>query len=187
MIHPHHVPVGTDLEITNDLTSRLQRRLMRLPIQADIYNPDGRLAHAQVQEQEWLAALKPPFSTWVGRTIFLHSLTQGTSSGIRVSELNLSLLTPGLEISFVDRALERLCAVAWYLDNDPITLRTRFKEEPSINKIIAEEKEQVGVTEAKDDLRSRREPFLPASFSPLSLDRKEQPTSMTTLSLLPYA
>lgn len=157
LIHPHHVPVGTDLEITNELTSRLQRPLMRLPIQADIYNPDGRLAHAQVQDQEWLAAGKPPFSTWVGRTIFLHSITQGISSGIRRPELNLSLLTPELEISFVDRALERLISVAWYLDNDPITLISRFKEEPSINKIIAEEKEQVGVTEAKDDLRSRRD------------------------------
>lgn len=164
LIHPHHVPVGMDLEITNDLTSRLQRPLMRLPLQADIYNPDGRLAHAQVQDQESLAAAKPPFSTWVGRTIFLHSLTQGISSGIRRPELNLSLLTPGLEISFVDRALERLCSVAWYLDYDPVTLIARFKEEPSINKIVAEEKEQVGVTEAKDDLRSRRDAIFANKF-----------------------
>lgn len=95
LIHPHHVPVGVDSEVTNDLTSRLQRPLMRLPIQADIYNPDGREAQAEVQDREWLAAGKPPFSTWVGRTIFLHSLTQGISSGVRRSELNLSLLAPG--------------------------------------------------------------------------------------------
>ena len=78
------------------------------------------------------------------RTIFLHSLTQGISSGIKRAELNLSLLTPGLEVSFVDRALEKLTAVAWYLDDDPITSTSRFKEEPSINKIVTEEKEQVG-------------------------------------------
>lgn len=106
---------------------------------------------------EWLAAGKPPFSSWVERTIFLYSLTQGISSGVRRPELNLSLLTPGLEINFVDQALERLSAVGWYLDNDPITLSARFKEEPSINKIIAEKKDQVGVSEAKDDLRSRRD------------------------------
>ncbi len=76
---------------------------------------------------------------------------------MRRPELNLSLLTPGLEINFVDQALERLSAVEWYLDNDPITLSARFKEEPSINKIIAEKKDQVGVSEAKDDLRSRRD------------------------------
>ncbi len=168
MIHTHHIPVGLDAEITNDLTSRLQRPQMRPPIGADIYNPTGREAYAQIQDDEWLAAGKPPFSTWVARTIFLHSLTQGISSGIRRAELNLSLLTPGLETSFVDRALERLTTVAWYLDDDPITSISRFKEEPSINKIVTEEKEQVGRTEAKDDLRSRRDSiFAKKIFTPI--------------------
>lgn len=164
LIHAHHLPLGLEEEITSDLTSRLQRSLMRLPIGADIYNPDGREAHAQIQDQEWLTAGKPPFSSWVGRTIFLHSLTQGISSGIRRAEMNLSLLTPGLEIGFVDRALERLSGVAWYLDVDPITSIARFKEEPSINKIIAEEKEQVGITEAKEDLRTRRDTIFATKF-----------------------
>ncbi|MFP4124753.1 ATP-binding protein [Coleofasciculus sp.] len=157
MIHTHHIPVGVEAKVTDELTSRLQRPLMRNPIQADIYNASGREAYAQVQDQQWVVAGKPPFSTWVARTIFLHSLTQGISSGIRRAELNLSLLTPGLEIGFVDQVLDKLTAVAWYLDNDPITSIARFKEEPSINKIITEEKEQVGKIQAKDDLRSRRD------------------------------
>ena len=168
MIHSHNIPVGLDEEITNDLTSRLQRPQMRPPIGADIFNPSGREAYAQIQDEEWIAADKPPFSSWVARTIFLHSLTQGTSSGIKRAELNLSLLTPGLEVSFVDRALERLTAVAWYLDDDPITSTCRFKEEPSINKIVTEEKEQVGRSEAKDDLRSRRDSiFAKKIFTPI--------------------
>ncbi|WP_375496004.1 ATP-binding protein [uncultured Nostoc sp.] len=157
LIHSHHIPVGIEEEITSDLTARLERPLMRITIQADIYNKDGREAHAQLQDAVWIAAGKPPFSTWVARTIFLHSITQGRSAGISRAELNLSLLTPGLEIGFVDTALERLSEVAWYLENDPMTTLARFKEEPSINKIIAEEKAQVGITEAKDDLRSRRD------------------------------
>lgn len=157
LIHAHHLPIGVNEEITNELTSRLERPLMRLPIQADIYNGNGREAHAQLQDQDWLAAGKPPFSTWIGRTIFLHSINQGVVAGIRRTELNLSLLTPGIETGFVESALERLSTVAWYLDNDPITSIARFKEEPSINKIIAEEKEQIGRSEAKDDLRSRRD------------------------------
>ena len=164
LIHPHHIPVGIDPEITNDLTSRLQRPLMRLPISADIYNSDGREAHAQVQDKEWLDAGKPPFSSWVGRTIFLHSLPQGVAAGIRRTELNLSMLAPGLENSFVERALEKLAGVAWHLDDDPITTIARFKEEPSINKIIAEEKELVGVSEAKEDLRSRRDTIFANKF-----------------------
>jgi hypothetical protein len=60
--------------------------------------------------------------------------------------------------------LERLTSVAWYLEYDPITSIARFKEEPSINKIIAEEKEQVGRVEAKDDLRSRRDTIFADKF-----------------------
>ncbi|MFW5667297.1 MAG: ATP-binding protein [Coleofasciculus sp.] len=157
MIHTHHIPVGVDSKVTEELTARLQRPLMRNPIQADIYNASGRPAYAQVQDEQWLAAGKPPFSTWVSRTIFLHSLTQGISSGIRQAELNLSLLTPGLEVGFVQQVLDNLGRVAWYLDVDPVTSIARFKEEPSINKIITEEKEQVGKLEAKDELRSRRD------------------------------
>ncbi|MEG5056072.1 MULTISPECIES: DUF499 domain-containing protein [unclassified Microcoleus] len=164
MIHTHHIPIGMDGEITNDLTSRLQRSPLRNAIGADIYNPDGRPAYAQLQDGEWIAAGKPPFSTWVSRTIFLHSLTQGNSSGIRLAELNLSLLTPGVDSGFVDRALERLTKVAWYLDSDPITSLARFKEEPSINKIITEEKEQVGRGCAKDDLRTRRDSIFAKKF-----------------------
>jgi hypothetical protein len=164
MIHNHHVPVGVDEEVTNDLTSRLQRPHLRNPIGADIYNPNGREAYAQVQDQSWLLAGKPPFSTHVARTIFLHSLNQGIAGGIRMAELNLSLLTPDGEIGFVDRVLEQLVSVAWYLDYDPITSLSRFKEEPSINKIITEEKEQVGRTEAKEDLRLRRDNIFAQKF-----------------------
>ncbi len=168
IIHTHHIPVGVDEVVTNDLTSRIQRPQMRLPIGADIYNPNGREAYAQVYDKDWIAAGKPPFSTWVARTIFLHSLTQGISSGIKRQELNLSLLTPGETGSFVDRALKKLTSVAWYLDNDPIDSRSRFKEEPSINKIVTEEKEQVGRTEAKDDLRQRRDSiFAKRIFTPV--------------------
>ncbi|MCT7953623.1 ATP-binding protein, partial [Ancylothrix sp. C2] len=157
MIHTHHIPVGVDGEITNDLTSRLKRPQMRPPIGADIYNPNGRKAYAEVQDSQWIMAGKPPFSSWLARTIFLHSLTQGNSSGIRKAELNLSLLMPGFEIGFVETVLDELGKVAWYLDIDSITFHYRFKEEPSINKIITEEKEQVGRTEAKQDLQIRRD------------------------------
>ncbi|NEP85621.1 MAG: ATP-binding protein [Okeania sp. SIO2C2] len=180
MIHTHHIPVGMDDDVTNDLTSRLKRSQMIPPIRADIYNTDGRKAYAQVQDENWIAAGKPPFTTWTARTIFLHSLTQGTSSGINKSELNLSLLTPGIEIGFVERALEKLTSVAWYLDYDPITSRSRFKEEPSINKIVTEEKDMIGIIEAKEYLRKQRDTIfakrifnsIPAPASPSEVDDK---------------
>jgi hypothetical protein len=143
LIHPHHIAIGISDEITNDLTSRLERSAMRHSIGADIYNPSGREAYAQIQDAEYLAAGKPPYSSWVGRTIFLHSLTQGTSAGIHRSELNLSLFTPKLELGYVDTVLGKLQSVAWYLDSDPIATISLFREEPSINKIITQEREQI--------------------------------------------
>jgi hypothetical protein len=157
MIHPHHIPIGIDEGVTGEFTSRLQRPLMRNPIQADIFNAEGKPAHAQVHDRQWEAAGKPPFATWVARTIFLHSINQGTAAGIRRAELNVALLMPQVEISYIDPVLDRLTSVAWYLDIDPITTIARFKEEPSINKIIAEEKEQIGNLTAKEHLRSRRD------------------------------
>lgn len=157
MIHVHHLPMGVDQGITDDLTSRLDRQALCAAIGADIYNSNGREAYAQVQDQQWLEAGKPPFASWVARTIFLHSLNQGTAAGIKRAELNLSLLTPKIDIGFVDNVLEQLGRVAWYLDDDPMTTICRFKEEPSINKIITEEKELVTTTEAKNDLRDRRD------------------------------
>ena len=66
------------------------------------------------------------------------------------------------------KLLVRLTAVAWYLDDDPIASTSQFKEEPSIDKIITEEKEQVGRSEAKDDLRSRRDSiFAKKIFTPI--------------------
>jgi hypothetical protein len=87
----------------------------------------------------------------------LHSINQGTSAGIRAAELNLALLMPTVEISYIQPVLDRLTSVAWYLDIDPMTTIARFKEEPSINKIIAEEKGTIGNLTAKDHLRSRRD------------------------------
>ncbi|WP_223209979.1 ATP-binding protein [Picosynechococcus sp. NKBG042902] len=164
LIHPHHLPIGIHAEMTTELTSRLDRSLMDLAVKADIYNDTGTAAHAQFQDQEWRDMGKPPFSSWVARTIFLHSLTQGITAGIRRSELNLSLLTPYVEIGFVERAVSNLLAVAWHLDFDAVTNIYQFKEEPSINKIIAQEKEQVGVGVAKDELRQRRDSIFQSRF-----------------------
>ncbi|MBV5261741.1 ATP-binding protein [Synechococcus moorigangaii CMS01] len=170
LIHPHHLPIGMDSEITSDLTFRLQRPLMDLPIKADIYNATGTPAHAQTQDQEWRDGGKPPFSSWVARTIFLHSLTQGITAGIRRSELNLSLVSPTVELGFADRALDNLVKVGWHIDLDPVTAIAQFKEEPSINKIIAQEKSQVLIGAVKEELRKRRDSYFAKKFFDAVID-----------------
>lgn len=73
------------------------------------------------------------------------------------------------------QGLEQLASVAWYLDYDPVTSLSRFKEEPSINKIITEEKEQVGRTQAKEDLRQRRDSIFAKKFFTLISNPEKVP------------
>jgi hypothetical protein len=119
--------------------------------------PDACKDASYVTAIEQSYPFHPELFNLLTKKIASISLTQGTSAGIHRSELNLSLFTPKLELGYVDTVLGKLQSVAWYLDSDPITTISRFREEPSINKIITQEREQIGRTTAKDDLRDRRD------------------------------
>ncbi len=59
----------------------------------------------------------------------------------------------GDEPAVVNKVLERLADKAWFLEYDGH--RYRFKTEPSINKIIADETVQVGPSKAKLEIEGR--------------------------------
>jgi len=75
----------------------LQRPLMRLPIQADVYNPDGR--STQVQDRGIILAAGKATLLHLGRPHYLSTLPASKELLQAHSDeqsLNLSLLTPGL-------------------------------------------------------------------------------------------
>ncbi len=158
MIHPYHLDLSQS-QIVEDLTSRLDRPKFRQVIEADIVSPlEGTLAHAEEIDQDLIAAGKPPYAQRLGTTIFLHSLTQGIASGVDPADLTLATLTPdgsesGDDPAVVSKNLERLTEQAWFLEYDGH--RYRFKTEPSINKIIADEALQVGISKAKAEVERR--------------------------------
>jgi hypothetical protein len=158
LIHAHHLDLSHS-EIANDLTSHLDRPNFKQVIEADIVSSNiGVFAHAQELDQPLLSSKKPPYAMRLGTTIFLHSLTQGIASGVDPAELMLSALEPsdgkgGDDPAVVARSLERLTDQAWFLEYDGH--RYRFKTEPSINKIIADETSQVGTSKAKAELETR--------------------------------
>ncbi len=160
LIHPHHLELSQS-QIAEDLTSRLDRPKFRQVIEADVVSPlTGALAHAQEADQPLTASGKPPYARRLATTIFLHSLTQGIASGVDPADLMLAVLTPdadaaggGDDPAVVSRALERLYEQAWFLEYDGH--RYRFKTEPSINKIIADETAQVQMTKGKVEVEGR--------------------------------
>lgn len=152
-IAPYHVDLR-NTEIAEDLTSRLERPSFRQVIEADIISPKGAApGHAYQIDGPWAATGKPRYARRVATTVFLHSLVQGAISGIAPPELLLGALAPGDEPALVHKAAERLYDKGWFFEWDG--LRYRFKPEPSINKIINDEMQLVGLTTAKAELDAR--------------------------------
>jgi len=152
-IAPYHLDLRTS-EIAEELTSRLERPAFKQVIEADIISPKGAApGHAYQIDGPWVAAGKPRYARRVATTVFLHSLVQGAISGIDPAELLVGVLAPGDDPVLVHKAAERLVERAWFFEWDG--LRYRFKPEPSINKIINDEMQLVGLTKAKTELDSR--------------------------------
>ncbi len=150
LIHPFDVNLANE-GIANDLTSRLERPRFKQVIEADIVSPlAGSQAHAQILDDRMGGA---PFTYRVAISAFLHSLTQGIASGIDPADLTLAVLTPNDDPALITKAAERLTEKAWFFEYDGH--RYRFKTEPSINKIVAEEIGSVGLVKAKMELDRR--------------------------------
>jgi hypothetical protein len=166
LIHPHHIDLGVD-QIAADLTSRLQRPAFKQVIEADIVSPrTGSIAHAQTIDEGWVGAGKPPYAQRVATTVFLHSLTQGIASGVDPADLVLAVLQPEDDPALIGKAIERLVDTCWFLDYDGH--RYRFKTEPSLNKIVADEVALVGRTKAKAEFDQRiRQVWRKGIFQPV--------------------
>jgi len=158
LIHPYHLDLAQP-QIAEDLTSRLDRPKFRQVIEADIASPlIGTSSHAQEVDEPLVREHKPAYARRLATTIFLHSLTQGIASGVDPADLLLATVQPdgeggGDEPAVVNKSLERLADKAWFLEYDGH--RYRFKTEPSINKIIADETVQVGPSKAKAEIEGR--------------------------------
>ena len=166
LIHTHHVDLAKQ-PIIEDLTSRLDRPKFKQVCEADIVSPQiGIPAHAEEVDRPLVASGKPPYAQRQSATIFLHSLTQGIATGVELSELLLATITPtatsGDDPAVMRSTLERLYENAWFLEYDGF--RYRFKTEPSLNKIIADEMASVRPTRAKQEIEERVRKIWRAGF-----------------------
>ena len=153
LVHPHHVDLGVDA-IADELTSRLDRPAFRQVIEADIVSPKkGMPAHAQDIDRAWEQAGRAPYARRAASTAFIHSLTQGVATGVDAADLTLAALQPDDDPAMITKALSRLVESCWFFDWDG--RRYRFKTEPSLNKIVADEMQLVGRVRAKTELDDR--------------------------------
>jgi len=165
-IHPFHLDLTVE-DIINDLTSRLERPSFRQVVEADIVSlRQGSPAHANVIDERWVAAKKPRYAYRVATTAFLHSLTQGSASGVDLADLTLAVVTPHDDTTLINQAIERLVGSCWFFDWDGH--RYRFKTEPSLNKVVADEMGNINQTTAKAELERRiRQVWRRSYFEPI--------------------
>ncbi len=153
LIHPHNIDLSVD-DIINELTSRLKRPQYRQVVEADIVSPlKGSAAHATIVDRPLIEAGRPAYARRFGTTVFLHSIVQGIASGADPREALLSVLAPGDDAGHVQKAIEGLLDSAWFLDYDG--RKYRFKTEPSLNKLVADEVEIAGRLKPKEELNRR--------------------------------
>ncbi|MCD6328571.1 ATP-binding protein [bacterium] len=153
MIHPFHVDLSVT-SIVNDLTSRLERPGYRSVIEADIANPKkGARCHADEIDTKFVESGKPRYAYRIAATVLLHSLNMGAASGVAPEDLWAGVIQPGDDPGLIMKAVNQLVDTCWFLEYDG--RRYRFKTEPSINKLIADEMSIVGLIRAKDELDQR--------------------------------
>jgi len=153
LIHPHHVDLSVE-PIVEELTSRLDRPRYKEVVHADIASPiPEQPGFASAIDRSWEESGRRPFARRAATAIFLHSLTRGAGLGARPEEVAVACLAPGDDPALFGQALKELERLCWYLEYDGN--RWRFQTEPSLNKMIVDEMQYVGVTRAKQVLDER--------------------------------
>ncbi len=81
-------------------------------------------------------------------------LVVGTQHGALPNEITSAMSGPEIQPSMVITALSSLEEVAWHLDRT-VTGHYRFHTEPSLNKVIADHKQDITASVAKQEIRQR--------------------------------
>ena len=131
-----------DLEIMEELTSRLGREGLKTVIETDCIEKARRL-----DEKRSVKLVER-----VARTIFLYSLIGAERiSGALPRDIKLGACYPGLEPDLVDEVLDEIDREFWYIRSEGGAYY--FQTEPNINKIIYDYMSEVRDDEIREAIR----------------------------------
>ena len=155
-IHIHHFDIGNEA-ISLELTAKLKQEAFASAINMDIACDDvKKTSKAQMLDEKHYTNL-PPFTTYIARTIFMHTLAFNTQlKGIDDRSLRYSILSPGMDVGYIDEALARFRNESLYLDDNP-DRPTQFRAVPNLNQSIQHAEQSLGdaVLEGEIDRRIR--------------------------------
>ena len=170
-IHMHHFDFGNE-SINQEITTRLKQDEFASAITTDIAcNDEDKTSLAQRLDKKYYPNM-PPFTTYIARTLFMHTLAYNPQlKGIMDKKLRYSILMPGMEIGYIDEALERFKDRSQYLD-DNANERTRFQSMPNLNQAIPNAERSLD----DEDLEAEIDKRIGKAFENGEFDRQLFPT-----------
>lgn len=152
-IHLHHIDPGFE-PIRQEFVTRLGLSIYTPTISNDISGERGKSALAQDIDRTSYGGL-PPYASYVARTIFIHSIAFPSSlAGITPDHLRFSVLSPSLDLGFIEDARKRFQEKSAYLDDRPNS-PLRFLTEANLTQIIERQKQLCDPGMVRDELNDR--------------------------------
>jgi hypothetical protein len=150
-IHLHHLDPGNEA-IRREIVTKLGLSQFLPAIRADVAGVEGdQPSLAQELDRQHYRGL-PPYGSLVGRVMLMHSLAFNESlKGLTPEQLRYSLLSPGIDLSFVGDATRRFMEESAYLDDRP-GAPLRFLTEANLTQLIRRQEQLVDLGRMRDEL-----------------------------------
>lgn len=152
-IHLHHIDLGYE-PIRQEIVTRLGLSIYGPAIRSDIAGEQGRRSLAQELDQDHHRGM-PPYTAYVARTIFLHSLAFNEPlKGLTPDHLRYAMIAPLIDISFTDAARQRFIESSAYLDDRP-GAPLRFLTDANLTQVIRGMERNIDPGELRAQLNDR--------------------------------
>ena len=150
-IHVHHIDPGLG-GIQNEIVTRLGQHAYQPAITNDV--SAGEVKKPALAESIDEGALAP-YAAYVARTIFMHTLAFNDQlKGVSFEQLRYSILSPALDLSFIEDARKKFGAQSAYLDDRP-SAPLRFNVEANLHQMIRNEERHVEDDDVRSELNDR--------------------------------
>jgi hypothetical protein len=152
-IHLHHIDLGYE-PVRQEIVTRLGLSIYGPAIRSDIAGEQGKRSLAQELDHDNHRGM-PPYTAYVARTIFLHTLAFNEPlKGLTPEHLRYAMIAPLIDISFTDAARQRFIENSAYLDDRP-GAPLRFLTDANLTQVIRGMERNIDPGELRAQLNDR--------------------------------
>ena len=153
-VHLHHIDPASP-HIRQEIVTKLGQKGFVPALKSDIAAVEGdQPSLAQELDASQYAGLAP-FGSYVARAILFHTLAFNDSlKGLTPKEMRYSVLSPGMDVGFIDDAVRRFVGESAYLD-DRADAPLRFSTEANLTHMVRRQERQVDAGDVRDQLNDR--------------------------------